>query len=99
MRERVGLSGSRAGNDKKRRAYGSIRADAVLDGPALLRIEAFQILIGIFSEHESPHVDLESADSGVVATTNPNKPSREPTQFEGIEMKIRPSPYELCTWI
>jgi hypothetical protein len=29
----------------------------MLDGPALLGIETFQILIGIFSEHESPHVD------------------------------------------
>ena len=70
MSERIGLSGSRAGNDEKRRANSSIRRDAVLDGPALLRIEAFQILIVGFCEHESPHVVRDSADSLTVATTN-----------------------------
>ncbi|WP_324419821.1 hypothetical protein [Bradyrhizobium sp.] len=70
MRERVGLAGSRAGDDEQRRAHGSISADAVLDGPALFRIEAFQILIGRFSQHESPHVTGDSADSQVLATAN-----------------------------
>ncbi len=70
MRKRIGLSGSRAGDDEKRRAYGSIRRDAVLDGPALLRIEAFQISIVGFSQRESPHVVRDSADSLAVATTN-----------------------------
>jgi hypothetical protein len=56
VRERVGLSGSCAGYDKQRRADGALRGDAMLDGPALLSIETFQILISICCEHESPHV-------------------------------------------
>ncbi|MCK1639134.1 hypothetical protein IVA95_16370 [Bradyrhizobium sp. 157] len=59
-----------AGDDKKRSADSSIRADAVLDGPALFRIEALQVLIGSFSQHESPHVIRDSADSQGLATAN-----------------------------
>jgi hypothetical protein len=42
----------------------------VLDSPALFRIQAFQILIGRFSQHESPHVVGDSADSHGLATAN-----------------------------
>ena len=45
MRQRVGLAGSGAGNHQQRRTRPAVTLgrDAVLDGPALLWIEAFEI--------------------------------------------------------
>lgn len=49
MRQRIGLAGSRAGDDEQGGAHGRTIRHAMLDGAALLRIERIQIC-----RHESP---------------------------------------------